>query len=886
MPHTKIVKYILVIFLLAVAPKYIYGQASLLEKEITIPKTTGSTVEILKLIEQSIGIPFSYSNKLCLKDHIQLSANRNSIKGFIYEIFNDCSFQISEKKNKIIIVPDTSIPLVKKYNIHGFVNRLKDSESLIGASVYNSFNWQGVNTNNFGYYNLDLEEGEVVLNCSYVGFQSVQHRFELKKDTVINFLLKENTLISEIPVVSFITPEGINSTRNSTINVPVEQIRKVPSFLGEVDVARTLQLLPGINGGSEGVSGLYVRGGGADQNLFLIDDVPVYNISHLLGFFSVFNEDAINKVTITKGGFPARYGGRLSSVVDVRLKDGNNESIHGTASLGMMSSKLALNGPLYKDKTTFSVSFRRSYYDLVSYLIRRSSNSRTSFYFYDSNAKVSHKINDKNRLYLSFYGGKDRVYTKYNFNKVRNPNQPDDGNEQIDVNDENYSGWGNTVASLRWNKIYNDKIFSNISLAYSQYSYSVGFEEHLITNDEDWNYFEQKYYSGIKDYMAKTDFDYYLTPNHHVRFGGNYIFHTFNPGADLIRESYNSEVVVDSTIGGNDVYGNEFYFYLEDDFNLTHSIKLNAGIHTSLYGIKDKLYHSWQPRLSVRYLMFPKFALKGSFSKMTQYIHLLTSSSVSLPTDLWIPVTENIKPQHATQYSVGGKLEINKGFDLSVIGYYKYYDNLLAYGEESASNLYSNIIDNNLVAGKGQSKGIEMLIHKRTGKFTGWVGYTLAKSTQRFIEINEGHSFPTTNDRRHDIGIFGNYVLNNKIDFSATWLFGSGNTVTLPSQKYYSPALPTSGVGVNDGYSEYISTYNGYKMPVFHRLDVGVNLRKKNRLGERIWSMGIYNVYGHQNAFSLYFSNEEDGAGNINRELRQLSIFPFPLPYLRYTLRF
>ncbi len=885
MPQKKSFKYIFIVFIFIIVPKYILGQSSYLDKKITISETTGSTEELLKIIEDSVGVSFSYSNKLCLKESIQLSSNYNSLKGFIHEIFSDCSFQIKEKNNKIIIVPDYSIPEIKKYNIHGFVNRINDGEILLGASIYDSFKWKGVNTNNFGYYNLNLEEGEVVLNCSYVGFQSVQHRFVLKSDTIINFVLKENALISEIPVVSFITPEGINSSRNSTINLPVDQIRKVPSFLGEIDVARTLQLLPGVNGGSEGVSGLYVRGGGSDQNLFLLDDVPVYNISHLLGFFSVFNEDAINKVTITKGGFPARYGGRLSSVVDIRLKDGNKDVIHGTASVGMMSSKLALNGPLYKDKTTFSVSFRRSYYDLVSYLLQQSSNARTSFYFYDSNAKISHKFNDKNRFYLSFYGGRDRVYTKYNFNQVRNPNQAEEGNDKIDINDENYSGWGNTVASLRWNKIYSDKIFSNISLAYSQYSYFVGFEEHIVNND-DWNYFEQKYYSGIKDYMGKVDFDYFLTSNHHVRFGGNYIFHTFNPGADLIRESINSESVVDSTIGGKNVYGNEFYLYLEDDFNVTNSLKFNVGLHTSLYGIKDDLYTSWQPRLSVRYLMFPKFALKGSFSKMTQYMHLLTSSSVSLPTDIWIPVTENIKPQHATQYSVGGKLEINKGFDLSVIGYYKYYENLLAYGEESASNLYANVIENNLESGKGESKGVEVLIHKRTGKFTGWIGYTLAKSTQQFKDINNGHSFPTTNDRRHDIGIFGNYILNSKVDISATWLFGSGNTITLPSQKYYSPALPTSGVGTTDGYSEYISTYNGYKMPVFHRLDIGVNLKKKNRLGERIWSLGVYNLYGRQNAFSLYFSNEEDASGNITRELKQLSIFPFPLPYIRYTLRF
>ncbi|MCW3804784.1 TonB-dependent receptor [Plebeiibacterium marinum] len=882
---SRVLKYICTLTVLYSSCLFSYGQ-SILQKEIDIPKVSGSTLELLQILENEVGIPFSYSNRLCLDNNVILSSSRNTIEGFINELFHDCPVVISERKNKIILLPDNSHSHNKEICISGFVRSKKDGEILIGASVYESHLWEGINSNNFGYYNLILQEGEVVINCSYVGYESVQHRFYLKNDTVLNFSLQENASISEIPIVSFITPEGINSTRNSTISLPVAQIKKVPAFMGEIDVARTLQLLPGINGGSEGVSGLFVRGGSADQNLFLLDDVPVYNISHLFGFFSVFNEDAINNVTVTKGGFPARYGGRLSSVVDIRLKDGNDKKIKGTASLGMMSSKLALDGPLYKEKTTFSLSFRRSYYDLVSMLIQSANNSRTSFYFYDTNAKITHKVNDKNRLYLSFYGGRDRVYTKYNFSEVRNPSQPIDGTETIDVNDENYSGWGNTVSSFRWNKIYSDKLFSNISLAYSNYTYFVGHEEHLIDYDT-WDYYEQKAYSGITDYLAKVDFDYFLTPSHHVRFGGNYIFHAFNPGSDIIRESRNTATVLDSTIGGKNVHGNELYLYLEDDFDLTHNIKVNAGMHGSLYFTKGKWYRSWQPRLSMRYLVTPKLALKASYSRMTQYMHLLSTSAVSLPTDYWIPVSDNVKPQHATQVSIGGKFEINKGFDISVMGYYKDYHNLIAQGEDNVSDVYTNSWEEGLVRGVGNAKGLEFLIHKKTGKFTGWVGYTLAKAIQKYAELNGGESFPTTNDRRHDLGIFGSYEVSPKIDISATWLFGSGNTVTLPSQKYYNPRLPGSDNSLQSGYSEYISTYNGYKMPVFHRMDVGINLKKETKRGERVWTMGVYNLYGRQNAFSLYFSNEiDESTGNMKRELKQLSIFPFPIPYIRYTLKF
>jgi len=873
------------LILIFLAVKQVSGfSQNLLTKEITLAFKTGSSVSLLSQIEETSGIAFSYSNKLCLKESVNLKSQTNTIKGFIEEIFSDCTYEIKEKKSKILIFPVDELSVPSKFVISGFVKNTTDNECLIGASVYDSKTWTGASSNNFGYYSITMDEGEIILNCSFVGFDTEQFRFDLQKDTIINFSLRKNALLSEVPVVSFYSQEGVTSSRTSTISVPVNQIKKIPSFLGEVDVARTLQLLPGINGGSEGVSGLYVRGGGSDQNLFLIDDVPVYNISHLFGFFSVFNEDAINNVTVTKGGFPARYGGRLSSVVDIRLKDGNTEKTHGSLSVGMMSSKLALDGPLFKDKTTYSISFRRSYYDLLAFPIQSGNQNKTSFYFYDSNAKISHKINDKNRLYLSFYGGRDRFYTKYNYLEIRNPNQPAGGTETINVNDENYSGWGNTITSFRWNKIYHEKLFSNLSLAYSNYTYSVGFEDHQVEN-EIWNYYEQKYYSGITDLMLKLDFDYFANAKHHLRFGTNYINHNFNPGVDIIRESMGIETVVDSTIGGEDIYGKELYGYIEDDFEIYNKLKINAGMHISLYHIKGKVYNSFQPRISLRYLVHPRVAVKAAYSKMTQYMHLLTSSSVSLPTDLWIPVTDKITPQHAKQYSIGGNWELRKGFDLSLMFYSKVYENLLAYDKDQLPDIYNNEWDENFIYGDGYAKGLELLLHKKTGKWSGWVGYTLSDSKQRFSELNDNQYYPTNNYRKHDFSFFGNYLFNERFDISATWLFGSGNSVTLPSQKYFSPKLPTDNSTEINSYNEYVGSINGYKMPAFHRLDVGMNWRKNNKFGERIWSFGLYNVYGRQNAFSLYFADENESESG-KRDLVQISIFPFPLPYISYTLKF
>ncbi len=858
---------------------------SILNKYLELKTITGSTSEILNAIELETNISFSYSNRVCISDFIKLSSSKNTIEGFLLEIFADCDIELVEKKRKIIILPQSPIPQ-EKFVISGFVKNIDDGESIIGASVYDALLWEGTTTNNFGFYSLTLPKGEVKLNCSFVGYHSAKHDFVLNKDTALNFNLLYNTQIKEIPVVAYIAKEGINTTRTSTINVPVEQIKNFPSFLGEVDVIKTLQLLPGINSGNEGVSGLFVRGGGVDQNLYLLDDVPVYNISHLFGFFSVFNADALNNISITKGGFPARYGGRLSSVVDIRMKDGNTEKLSGTVSIGMMSSKLALDGPLIKDRTTFSFSVRRSYFDLFAMPIQSQSNIRTAFYFYDTNAKISHKISNKSKLYLSFYGGRDKFYTRYNYNKVRNPNQPSDGQETLSVNDEGYSGWGNVVGSVRWNRIYNEKLFSNISASFSNYSYFVGYEEHSITPNL-WNYFEQRYHSGISDVMAKSNFDYFYNPNHHIRFGSSYTHHTFNPGADLLRRTQNTTTVLDSTIGGDNVYGHEIFLYVEDDFEISKRLKINLGVHTSFYHTKNKTYHSVQPRLSGRFLINPKLAVKAAYSKMTQYMHLLGSSSVSLPTDLWIPVTDNIKPQHANQYAVGLKWQWRQGFDLTVEGYIKKYNNLLisVYNRSIINNNADNL--NSLTYGSGNSRGIEFLIHKKTGSLTGWIGYALSKSRQQFPLVNDGKEFPSANDRGNSIGLFSNYKFNNKVDLALTWSFGTGNAVTLPSQKFYTPNLPSQGTTTNSSYSEYIGNINNFRMPKFHRLDVGVNFKKKNKLGERTWSFGLYNAYGHQNAFSVYFSSDiDDKTGEVTRQLKQLSIFPVPLPYIRYTLKF
>ncbi|WP_075603724.1 TonB-dependent receptor [Saccharicrinis aurantiacus] len=853
-----------------------------LNRQITLTKTEGSAKEILQEIELQAEILFSYSNKICLSENIILSESTNTIDHFLSEIFAECPVEYKIRSRKIILLPKPPPEVSNNIRVSGFVKSRKSKEALIGASVYHNNKTLGTSSNSFGYYSFEIPKGETSILSSFIGFRTKNIHINAYKDTTINFFLELNSNLEEVKVIQNMSAEEINTTRSSTITVPIEQITEMPLFMGEVDVIKSLQLLPGINSGSEGLNGFYVRGGGSDQNLFLLDDVPIYNISHLLGFFSIFNADAINSVNITKAGFPARYGGRLSSVLDIRMKDGNKEKIKGTASIGAISSKIALDGPIKSEKTTFNFSARRSYFDLFSSLFQSGSEAKSSFFFYDTNLKLSHEFSPKNKVYASFYAGKDKFFTKYNYNTVRNPNQPPEGTETLNINDESNSGWINQMAALRWNKLYNSKLFSNITVAYSQYSYFIGFEQNEIETNT-WNYYEQKYNSGITDLLSKVDFDYFLNNNHHIKFGGNYTYHTFKPGIDIVKRVQNIETVIDSTIGGDNIYGNEFYLYVEDDFHLTPKLKMNVGLHSASYFTSSQAYHSLQPRFSARYLLTPKLAFKTSFSRMTQFMHLVTSGSLALPTDIWIPVTDKIKPQHSNQYTLSSTWQIQNGFDLTVETYYKDNQQLLMINPE---NSYSSI-EEGAIFGDGYAHGIEFLVHKKTDKLTGWFGYTWSKSMNRFSELNKGEYFPTLNDRRHDVGIYSNYKINPRMSISATWAFSSGNAVTLPSQKYYKPQLPSNGTLENGDYSEHIDEIHGYRMPVYHRLDIGVNMTKEIRWGQQTWSMGLYNAYGRQNAFSLYFDSNYDSEGNlVDRQLNQLSIFPFPLPYIRYTIKF
>ena len=853
-----------------------------LKTTVRIEEHKGSTLYFLNYVEAQTGVVLSYSSRLCFKDELICPYSETSIKLLLDWLFEDCPAIYLERGNKIII--KAKGVQHKKFTISGYVKDGSSGEVLIGANVYDKRTFYGTTSNNFGFYSLTLPAGGITFNSSYIGYEKFKSSFSLTRDTFIIINMHPRAELNEVSVLGLRIPSEIESTSTGRIDVPMHQIRNMPVFLGEVDVMKSIQLLPGIQSGGEGFSGLFVRGGGPDQNLILLDDVPVYNVGHLLGFFSIFNADAINKVSIVKGGFPARYGGRLSSVVEIRTYDGDAKKINGSASIGILSSRVSLNGPILKDKLLYSLSFRRTYFDLISAPFQWNKEEKNKYFFFDLNGKLSYYLSDKDKFYLSAYWGKDEYTVKYNYQEITNYRESEEDVKTI--NDTRSSGWGNLILSGRWNHIFGKKLFSNVTAIVSDYRFYISQTQNYMLGER-WNYIYQRYFSGIRDFGVKVDFDYLPISKHYVRFGGSYTQHLFYPGIDVVMSDINDISPIDTTYGGTYLTRPEAHLYLEDDFNVFKRLKVNLGVHFSTFFSESNSYFSIEPRLLGRLLLSSKVSLKGSYSEMTQYVHLLRTANVALPTDMWLPVSDNVKPMRARQSSVGVEWSVMKDLFLSVEGYHKRLEDILDIKAESSFFDYSLNWEDMLVAGSGVSDGIEILLHKKSGSLSGWFGYTYSETYNKFDELNNGKRFPASTDRRHDISMFLSYQFNKRIDGGITWSYGSGTPISLPSDKYYAPQLPTAQYEEATGYNMLISERNGYRMPNFHRMDIGFNFKKKKKWGMRIWSTGIINVYGHQNPFFLYFDdNRNEETGDFYWSLKQFSMFPFPLPYVRYTIKF
>jgi hypothetical protein len=816
----------------------------------------------------------------------------------------------------------------QNYTISGYITDEGSGETLINASVFDANSKKGNVSNVYGFYSLTLPEGQVNLQYSYVGYNTQLINFNLNKDTVININFKESIDLQEVTILGHQRITGVQASQMSAIEVPISQIKSVPTLFGEADVIKALQLLPGVMAGSEGSTGMHVRGGGPDENLFLLDGIPVYNVNHMAGFFSVFNPDAIKNVTLYKGSFPARFGGRLSSIIDVRMNDGNDKKIHGNVSLGLISSKINLEGPIIKGKTTFNISARRTYSDLLLQPILKLGMAQdfaddegkltSGYYFYDINAKISHKFSNNDRLSLSLYMGDDVIYT--NFRTKQTNQYDDDSNTRYEDSERMKLNWywGNIVSSIRWNHIINNKLFVNTTAAYTRYRFdmSVGAEAKMLTITPDSTTVQSfdmslGYNSGIEDMTIKADFDYAPHPDHDVKFGINHTYHTFRPGVSVTQMNMiddKNTLNYDTVIGDKNIFSHETMLYAEDDISIGYAWKVNVGLHYSMMNVEKTTYQSIQPRLSFRILANDNLSFKGGYAAMSQYVHLLSNSYVSLPTDLWVPVTKRIKPMNSHQYSAGVFYNLMDLIDLSVEGYYKSMHNLIEYKDGATFLGSSTGWEDKVVMGDGWAYGVEFLAQKSFGKTTGWIGYTWSKAERLFNrpgqELNYGKVFPAKFDRRHDVSIVVSHKFSERFDLSGTWVFSTGNTGTLAFQKYESIPTPDSWDNASydipyDGSStytsdesmsvDYISGRNNFRYNPYHRLDLGLNFHKKKKYGTRTWNISIYNVYSNNNPFLVYpdesmVYNPKTGKYTIKKSLIQVSIFPI-IPSISYSYK-
>jgi hypothetical protein len=759
--------------------------------------------------------------------------------------------------------------------ISGYFTDLDSGEPLLSANVIDLNTGQGALANTYGFYSLTLpaEADSARLRFSYIGYQSHEVTVALGEDLTLSAPLSPSVNLAEVVVTSDRGERIEQQTQMSRTEVPVAQIKRIPALLGEVDVLKALQLLPGVQSGGEGSTGLYVRGGSPDQNLVLLDGVPIYNVSHLLGIFSVFNADALRNVTLTKGGFPARFGGRLSSVLEINMKEGNLNKWEGEGSIGLISSKLTLSGPIQKGKTSILVSGRRTYADLIAKPIIKSTASSTgsevdlSLYFYDLNAKLQHKVNDNHRLFLSFYSGADVFGT------------------EIKEDGDIFGGgtdWGNIVSAARWNWQISPKLFMNTTATLSKYEINID-----ALSDDGEDRFSARYISGIYDFGGKVDLDYIPNPDHYVRFGAGWTNHTYRPGAINFKAETLGETDLDTLIGSQVDYSNEFAAYVEDDFRLG-ALKINAGVHFSAFQVDDEFYTSLQPRLGLRYLLKNDLSIKAGFSTMQQYINLLTSEALSLPTDLWVPSTGRVKPQQSWQLAGGVAKTFDDKYEVSVEAYYKQMKNVVSFKQGASFILgFEDTWEDKITQGDGEAYGLELFIQKKQGRFTGWLGYTLSWNWREFEELNSGNRFPFRYDRRHDLSLVGNYDLSDRVWVSGAFVYGTGNAVSLPTFGFSSVNRPDVE-NYGGSFQEFSTEKNSFRMSNYHRLDLSISFRKVKRRYTRTWVIGAYNAYWHKNPYFLTagdFTTCDDSGCTTERRVREISILPI-IPSISYQFKF
>ncbi len=785
------------------------------------------------------------------------------------------------------------------HTLYGYVIDQESKENLIGANVYVPIYLKGTSSNEFGYFSITLPEGESLIETSYIGYQKDSRILNLTKDTLITIPLRLNHSLGEVVIQSDRPDTGSHSSRLGAMTIPVQQIQNTPTLLGEADVIKSLQLLPGVQPTFSGQSNISVRGGDADQNLFLLDGMMLYNVEHTMGFESAFMPDAVKHVDFYRSSFPARYGGRLSSVTDVRTKDGDMQHYHGLFSIGLLSSHLSFEAPLVKDRTALIVSARRSYADWLINAMKNPleiSLDRLGLFFYDFNAKVNHKFGDKDRLYLSLYRGRDEIRAR---DRQTNEYQSYKSTDltTIDLH------WGNTLYNLRWNHLFSPNLFANLSVGYNRFQLSNFFELNNREYKSGDLYSEQlsnmRYKSGIDDMTANLDFDYHPHLGHHIQFGAQYTLHQFHPEvqSSQVKTFVSDNVSTDEFFKNNNqsISGYEFALYAEDDMNIGTRWQMNAGLRASVFTTQGKSFPALEPRISLCHMMDSDWRAKLSYSLMHQYVHKITSSQIASPSDLWGPVTKNMKPMTAHQWATGMSYDGLPGWEFDADAYLKEMYNVIDVID--GANFYGNskAWETKVTSGRGRAYGIELSAQKTTGRITGMLNYTLAKTDRWFPNglVNSGRKYPYRYDRRHVVHFFMRYQLSHNIDLNASWNFASGALVTVAKQQ--TAYIEPDG---NMFEESYYSGRNNYRMEPTHQLDLGINFHHTTRHGERIWNISLMNAYHHLNQDMIFTSIKTeyeikgynpDGMPITERKekriLKQFTVIPI-LPSFTYTYKF
>jgi hypothetical protein len=726
-----------------------------------------------------------------------------------------------------------------KYTVSGYIKDANDGEMLIGAVVYIEELKTGTSSNAYGFYSMSLPSGHYTITYSYIGYEKQKKTFELKSDVSLNIdLIQEQKTLGEVIVKGERVDANVKNAEMSVARLDVLTIKKIPALMGEVDLIKVIQLLPGVQPTSEGTSGFSVRGGGNDQNLVILDEATVYNASHLMGFFSVFNNDAIRDVKLYKGDIPANYGGRLSSVLDVRMKEGNNKKISVTGGIGLISSRITVEGPIVNEKTSFLISGRRSYADLFFALSRDSGLRNSTMYFYDLNLKLNHQLNENNRFYLSAYLGRDKFGQK-------------------GVSD---FGFGNQTLTLRWNHLFSKKLFSNLSAIRAKYDYALSSD--AASANYVWN-------SELLDYTLKMDFTYFPNPNNEIKFGVTTIYHDIKP-YDAWMENEDSKI----TIPFSKNYALEYALYISNEqkagdkltlkYGLRYSIFQNMGKTTlykfdSEYEVSDTLYYDsgeifhtyngFEPRFGLNYLVNEISSVKASYTRTIQYMQLASNSNGGMPLDVWFPASPNLKPQKADQFSIGYFRNFRDNIiETSVEVYYKQLYDVIDF-KDHAELLMNPRMEGEIRTGNAQAYGTEFLVRKNKGKFTGWISYTLSKATREIPEINYGKKYNSPYDKPHTINVVLNYQLSKRSQFSASWIYATGAPLTAPVGSF------EYGNTINKIYAD----RNGYRLRDYHRLDLSYTLAGKEKTGrawQGEWNFSIYNAYGRHNDWVINFTQD------------------------------